>query len=116
MFILKLYDRDGKELSPGDIVEISDGRRFTFYAEVKWLEKEQVITPFHTFSFHSFRKVDKVPENAFKCNEERYNIWAVDHNNETTDESAKDFDQYLMDWRHCESLLEKIMWRIELKK
>lgn len=106
MFILKLLDRKGKELNIGDIVKVSDGRYITFFAEVKWLEKEKVITPFHTFSFHSFEKVDKVPDDAIKSTEERYNIWYLDEKIED-DEGVSNFEHYLMEWRKCERILER---------
>jgi hypothetical protein len=109
MFTLKLYDRKGIELGIGDIVEISDGKTFTFYAEVKYLEKEKVITPFHTFSFHSFEKVDKVPEFAIKSTEERYNIWYVQNDDRIEDKGAGEAERYLMDWRCCEHLQDLIV-------
>lgn len=112
MFELKLYDRNGTELKLGDIVKISDGRSFNFYAEVKYLESEQLITPFHTFSFNSFVKEDKLPDNAVRSTEERYGIWWVPGEAET-DKDADQFRDYLMDWRKCESHLEKRMWRIK---
>lgn len=113
MFILKLYDRNGVELQMGDIVAVSDGKRFTFYAEVKWLEQERQISPFHTFCFHSFEKVDSVPENARKSTEERYNIWYVCHDEAKEDTAAQRAEKYLIDWRVCEHLLEKRCYRIE---
>jgi hypothetical protein len=116
MFKLNLYDRIGNELKPGDIVKVSDGRNITFYSEVKYLEKEQVITPFHTFSFHSFEKVDKVPVDAVKSSEERYNIWFT-HSKEVDIDAAKHVaSDYLMDWRNCEHLLKTKCFRIELEK
>lgn len=111
MFTLKLYDRKGQELKIGDIVKISDGRRFTFFAEVKYLESENVITPFHTFTFHSVEKVDSVPPEAQKSTEDRYNIWFIDSYEE--DEASKDFDRFLMSWRACEHNIDNRMWRIE---
>jgi len=105
MFILNLQDRDGKELKEGDIVAISNGREFSFYCEVKFLEKEQAIAPFHTFSFHSFKKVDRVPEGAIKSSEERCNIWYVPNAEE--DNESKSFERYLISWRECEIALEK---------
>jgi hypothetical protein len=114
MFILKLYDRKGRELNTGDIVKISNGKYFTFWAEVKYLQKEKVITPFHTFSFHSFEKVDKVPENATKSTEDRYNIWYVYQDEAEEDKEANKFEQYLMDWRICEHLLDDKCFRIAL--
>lgn len=116
MFTLKLYDRKGAELKEGDIVKVSDGRRFSFFAEVKWLEKEQAIAPFHNFSFHSFDKVKSIPENAVKSTEERYNIWYVYDEFAELDEESNDFSQYLMSWRECESMLKDRCFRIEKHK
>jgi len=113
MFKLTLHDRNGVELKEGDIVKISNGRDFSFFAEVKWLEKEQVLTPFHTFSFHSFEKVDKVPDNARKGNEERYGIWFMyEDEGREHDEKQEYFDKYLADWRQCEHLLDNKCYRI----
>jgi len=111
MFILKLQDREGKELNEGDLVAISNGKEFTFYCEVKFLEKEQAIAPFHTFSFHSFVKVDKLPENAIKSSEERCNIWYVPNAEE--DKGANSFNRYLISWRECEIALEKRAFNIQ---
>jgi len=116
MFTLKLYDRKGTELNEGDVVHISDGKSFDFWAEVKYLEKENAIAPFHTFSFHSFVKVDKVPEHAVKSTEERYNIWYVYKENAETDNEAELFENYLMSWRECESMIDKRCFRIQKLK
>jgi len=116
MFKLKLYDRIGNELQIGDIVKVSDGKNIIFYSEVKYLEKEQVITPFHTFSFHSFEKVDKLPDNAIKCTEERYNIWFTHSVEADSEAAAEAANKYLIDWRVCEHLLETRCFRIELEK
>ena len=113
MFILKLQDRKCNELKEGDIVKISDGKSFTFFAEVKYLEREGVITPFHTFSFHSFEKVDKVPDNAIKSTEERYDIWYLYREEAEEDKEAEDFEKYLMSWLECEHHLEKRSWKIQ---
>lgn len=110
MFILELFDRLGQKLSQGDIVKISDGRHFKFYAEVKWLEQEQVIAPFDTFSFHSFVKVDKLPDNVKQSTEERYKIWWVI--GEDADESYKQGETYLMRWRNVEDYTEKGVYKI----
>jgi hypothetical protein len=112
MFVLKLFDREGNEVKEGDIVKISDGHRFSFFAEVKYIESEGIITPFHTFSFHSFEKIDKVPEGAEKSTEERYDIWFIYHDEAEEDDKAEDFKKYLMSWRECEHHLEKRSWRI----
>ena len=113
MFILKLYDRLGNELNEGDIVKISNGKMFTFFAEVKYIESEKTITPFHTFTYHSFEKVDKVPDNATKSTEQSYNIWYVCNDESEEDHKSEDFERYLMSWRECEHHLEKRSWRIE---
>lgn len=111
MFKLKLFDRKGQELNEGDIVKISDGRRFQFFAEVKYLPESKAIAPFHTFSFHSFEKIDKLPENAIEALEKRYKVWYVEQPD--PDMEASDFERYLTDWRACEMLLEKGVFRIE---
>lgn len=112
MFELQIFDRKGKKLNLGDFVKISDGKRFTFFCEVKYLDKEQVLTPFHTFGFHSVEKVKSIPKNATKSTEERYDIWYIDHDDAELDTSAESFKDYLMDWRACEHLLESRMFRI----
>jgi hypothetical protein len=109
-FTLELCDRNGAPLNEGDYVRVSDGKQFHFYAEVKYLEDENIITPFHTFSFISFEKVDKVPDNAIKSNEERYSIYYLADPED--DESGKDFNNYLMDWRICEHHLETRTFKI----
>ena len=114
MFKLELYDRAGNHLQIGDIVKISNGREFNFYAEVKYLEDEKVITPFHTFSFHSFEKVDKVPEHAIKSTETRYNIWFTHSPEADVKAVTEHVTNYLMEWRKCETLLENKCFRIEL--
>lgn len=113
MFTLTLHDRKGNLLKEGDIVKISDGREFTFFAEVKYLESEGAIAPFHTFSFNSFEKVDKVPENAIKSTEERYGIWYLNRDVAEKDKEAEEFRRYLMSWRECEHHLEKRSWVIK---
>ena len=112
MFTLKLFDRKGNELKEGDFVKISNGKEFTFFAEVKYIESEGIITPFHTFSFHSFEKVDKIPDEAKKSTEERYDIWYMYSDDAEQDEKAPDFEKYLMSWRECEHHLEKRSWAI----
>jgi len=114
MFKLELYDRIGNKLNIGDIVKVSDRHRFSFFAEVKYLEKEKKITPFHTFSFHSFEKVESLPEHAKKATEERYNIWYT-HSPEVDEREAAEYvNKYLIDWRQCEHLLNEGCFRIEL--
>lgn len=113
MFTLELYDRNGIKLELGDIVKISDGRSFNFYSEVKYLPNEQVIAPFGTFTFHSVEKVFRLPENVIKSNETRYNVWYCPSDELSEDENAKHFENYLTEWRSCESLLEKRIFRIK---
>lgn len=110
MFKLTLHDRKGTELKQGDIVKISDGKAFNFYSEVKYLNG--FIYPFHSFTFHSFEKVDSVPTDAVKSTNKDYDVWYT--NNPELDEDAKEFEGYLMSWRECERLLEKSVFRIEL--
>ena len=108
-FRLTLYDRNGIALNLGDIVKISDGHRFTFYSEVKYLAQEKTITPFHTFSFSSIEKVDKVPDYAIKSTEERYDMWYLP--NPDNDENGESHRDYLMSWRECEHNLRA--WTLE---
>jgi hypothetical protein len=111
--ILTLQDSKGNKLNFGDIVRVDTGRLCTtFFAEVKYLEKEKAITPFHTFSFHKFFKVDSVPAEAVKSTEERYNIWYLPTGNDEYDNAS----QYLIDWRQCEHLLENGCYYIEVEK
>jgi len=116
MFILKLYDRKGVELQIGDIVAISDGKRFYFWAQVTFLEKENAIAPFHTFSFHSFEKVDRVPDGAVASTEERYKIWYKYEEDAAEDNEAYNFGHYLADWQDCERQLNKGAYKIDLIK
>lgn len=109
MFILSLYDRNGIELNEGDLVKISDGKNFNFYCEITYLENEQAIAPFHTFSFHSFVKVDKVPNTAIKSTETRFNMWYEDN---AEKDNAESFNKYLSSWKECESMLERRSYRI----
>ena len=112
IFKLKLYDRKHQPLSIGDIVKVSNGRgEFTFYSEVKFLEDEKKIAPFHTFSFHSFEKVDSVPDHAKQSTETRYKIWYT-HEPEN-DTAEKLFEKYLTDWRACEHLLDQSAFTLE---
>lgn len=113
MFTLTVHDRKGNKLSEGDIVQISEGRHFTFWAEVKFLEQEQVLAPFHTFSFHSFEKVKEVPPEAVKSTEIRYGIWYLQADEDNLDEDAGQFERYLSSWRECEHLLSDRVYRIQ---
>ena len=107
MFLLTLMDRNGTPLNMGDIVKVCNSRgEFTFYSEVKYLEKEKKIAPFHTFSFHSFEKVDKVPDHCTKSTEERYQIWYTNNPESESKEIHDMFEKYLIDWRCCEHLIE----------
>ena len=116
MFTLELYDRKGTKLNIGDLVKISDGRHFGFYAQVTFLEKENAIAPFHTFTFHSFEKIDKLPDNVKKSpHEERYNVWYTVSDNKEIDAQAADFAHYLREWRHCERFIDDGYFRIKLQ-
>lgn len=112
MFVLKLFDRLGNELKEGDLVKISNGKEFTFFSEVKYIENESIIAPFHTFCFHSFEKVDKIPDEAEKSSEDRYNIWYVYNGEGEQDNNADDFEKYLISWKECEINLNKRSWAI----
>lgn len=103
MFILELFDRDGAILNEGDYVAVSNSKNISFFAEVKYIKEENIITPFHTFSFSSFKKVDKIPGGAVRSSETRYNIFYMP--NSVEDPDGKHFEKYLMDWRQCEHLL-----------
>jgi hypothetical protein len=121
MLILTIHDRKGTELKFGDIVKVSCRDRgtnyFTFFAEVKYLEKEQCIAPFHTFAFHSFEKVDSVPDNAVESQgEDRYRIWYQQDTDAEQDPEPEKYDRYLMEWRECEHLLSEKIFRIHLKE
>jgi hypothetical protein len=110
MFKLILKDRLGNELNEGDFVKISNGKEFTFYSEIKYIEDKGVIAPFHTFSFHSFEKVDEIPNEAIKSNEFNYDVWFVENPQE--DHKAENFKDYLMTWKDCEYHLDKRSWLI----
>lgn len=108
MFTFKLKDRDGAILSLGDIVEISDGRDIKFFARVQWMPKEKKISPFHTFSFHSVRRVgdnvECLPDGVIQCNEPRFDCWYLP--DPKPDADASKHTHYLIEWRKCERLLE----------
>ena len=114
MFVLELFDREGTKLNIGDYVAVSNSERFTFYAEIKYLIDEGIITPFHTFSFSSVVKVDKIPDNAIRSTEERYNIYYVPE--EEKDNDGKRFKEFLLSWRKCEHHLRTTSWRIRLQQ
>lgn len=107
-FELTIHDRKGEVLNEGDIVKISDGKKITFYCEITYLEDERVIAPLHTFSFMSIEKVDTIPTEAIKGNEERYNIWY----NPTDEKDLESFNDYLRSWRDCEYRLESRAYQI----
>lgn len=113
-FQLTIHDREGTQLNIGDIVMVSNRNEFTFYSEVKWIEERQVLAPFHTFSFHSFLKVDKVPDHAIKGNNPDYDIWYLEI--PEVDDNAAEFSEYLSSWRECERQIEKAAFRIKLLK
>ena len=112
MFTLEIYDRCGNELHEGDVVRISDGKHWNFYSEVKYLEEEQTLAPFHTFCFHSVEKVDKIPNDAVLCKEERYKVWYVKE--PETDQPPESANKYLTDWRECERHLKDRLFRITM--
>jgi uncharacterized protein YrzB (UPF0473 family) len=118
MLILTIHDRKGTELKFGDIVRIdsySCGNHYSFYSEVKYLEAEQSIAPFHTFAFHSVEKVDKVPDTATKSTEERYDVWFECVESEESPDVSR-YERYLMEWRECEHLLSEKIFRVHLKE
>lgn len=108
MFHLKIKDREGTPLKIGDIVEVSDGKRINFLCRVEWMGKERMLSPFHTFSFHSVRKIGDslacIPDGAVQCDEPRFMCWYLE--NPEADTKAQDHPHYLMEWRKCERLLE----------
>lgn len=105
MFTLKLQDRNGQELKQGDIVKVSDGKRYTFYTEVKFFKETGIISPFDTFSFHSFEKVDKVPDGLIERSGDiaNFRYWVA---KDETDIDGQQFNGYLMSWRTCENLIK----------
>ena len=107
---LTLQDANGVELKFGDIVAISDGRHLNFYCEVAYLEDQKAIAPFHTFSLHNVKKVDKLPEGVVRAKEERYKVWY--HPDPKKDKNPH--EDYLMSWRSCEKLIRDRMFKIEI--
>lgn len=105
-FKLVLKDSHGKKLKEGDIVQIfSNSKRNTshFFAEVKYLPDEKIIAPFHTFSFHSFKKVKEVPDTAQRANEKRYKVWYEQFDEHVDEDKFKlSGEKYLISWRECE--------------
>lgn len=110
MFTVKLFDRDHQELKIGDIVAISDGKALKFYAEIQFMEKERMVSPFHTFSFHSVKKVEKVPDGAELCTEDRFKCWYMP--NPENDAVSERHNDYLIEWRKCERMLEHTMFEV----
>lgn len=104
MWNLRLFDRNQVELNEGDFVKISDGSRFIFYSEVKYLG-DGVLAPFSTFSFHSVEKVKSIPKSCRKLLEDRYNVW-YDPKERNDEESKESYEQYLMSWRHAEHMIK----------
>lgn len=107
MIQLILKDRKRNPLNFGDLVKVSNGSHFNFFARVTYLEKEKAIAPFHTFSFHSFEKVERVPDNAVKSTQTQYDVWYTPggESEQERDENAKHYERYLIEWRECEHLL-----------
>lgn len=112
MFKLSLHDHHGNELKLGDIVRVNTGNSYPshFYARVTWIKDKQIIAPFSTFSFHSFERVDDLPEGAIKSTEDSYDIWYLPDNDEET--SPEIFKDYLMSWRDLEYNLNSRCYRI----
>jgi len=113
MFVLKLFDRLGNEINEGDIVKISNKGYFTFFSEVKFIQEEMIITPFHTFCFHSFEKVNEVPKEAVLSSEKRYNIWYLNDEYAQKDTNHSNFEHYLMSWKECEYHINQKSYKIE---
>lgn len=110
MIVLKLKDSLGNNLEFGDFVKITNNGRNVFYSEVKYIENEKLIAPFHHFSFLKFEKVDSIPDDAIKANEERFDMWYMANDAE----SEKSCSDYLLSWRECERLIDKGCYEIEV--
>ena len=109
MFQLIIKDSNGIALNEGDIVKVTGNYSAHFYCEVTYLDNEKALAPFHTFSFHTIVKVDRLPANAVKGMEDRYNMWYVSAD-------AKDIEKlnkYVASWRDCERLIDKGCFHIE---
>jgi hypothetical protein len=116
--ILTIHDKNGTELKFGDIVKIevnTSGSHYTFYSEVKYLPESKSIAPFHTFAFHGFEKVDKLPDNVDQLEEPRYRCWMHKHDESEDDAPQKEaYSKYLMEWRECEHLLAEKIFQIHI--
>lgn len=132
MFRLTLHDNMGVELVEGDIVKvINRGHDNTiFFSEVRWIEKngckEGILVPFHTFSFHSFQKIEGgleallsiYKDRLIECIVEGVEYWYVSKldseklNDDENEEDEDEVSKYLMDWRQCEYLISEGCYRI----
>lgn len=109
MWELKLYDSYQNELKEGDLVEIYSGSGSYFYSEVKFLEDENAFAPMHTFCFLKIKRIDKLPENIKRVNEDRYLCWySTSEDGETNDK----MEQLYLDWKVCESRMNERSYRI----
>jgi hypothetical protein len=111
MFEITFHDRNGTELKEGDVVALSDGKALRFYCEVKWIEAENIMAPWHTFSFHSVEKADKLPDGLTLSDETRYKCWY--HNDPAEDNASGSFEHYRMEWLTCEREIDKRVFRIK---
>ena len=114
MFKLILMDREGKKLKIGDLVKVSDGRGFSFYAKIQYDKKSKTIAPFHTFSFHSFLKVDKLPKNAIERTDRNFTYWFVHNPESDLDVHQTTTRNYVLSWLECERALKESCYCIEL--
>lgn len=107
MFKLRFFDCNQVEIHEGDTIKIYAGNTTIFYSEVKYLQEEKVLVPFHNFAWFRFEKVNTVPLFAIKSDEARFNLWYepdVKHNYVP--------QELLISWRDAEVLLEKRCWQI----